>query len=257
MSEEDKRKVKYVVEVKKGSEKERGWKEVYSGTESKCSTSGLDKDTEYNVRVRCVIGELHGGWSDVADVRTKNLTIYSEILAGEENGDVLEGKLFEWCKTGDFELLYRGTRDGFGADYFHRTCDNKGKTLVLIKNSSGHIFGGFASVSWESPSSWKYKEASGSFLFTLTNMHGIQPTKFPLINEDDGYAIHHDKNWGPAFGSGHDFYISSGSSTSTSLSSSFPSTYNDTTGKGYSIFSSSTNNNHFQVQEIEVFRVNV
>ena len=35
MSEEDKKKVKYVAEVKKGAEEERGWKEVYSGTENK------------------------------------------------------------------------------------------------------------------------------------------------------------------------------------------------------------------------------
>ena len=72
LNEEDKRKVKYVVEVKKGTE-ERGWKEVYSGTENKCSASGLDKDTDYNVRVKCVIGDLHGGWSDAVNVRTKKV----------------------------------------------------------------------------------------------------------------------------------------------------------------------------------------
>ena len=256
MSEEDKRKVKYVVDVKKGDEEERGWKEVYSGTETKCSAPGLDKGTDYNVRVKCAIGELHGGWSDVVKVKTKKETIDSEVLFCEENGDVFEGKVFEWCGTSDFELLYRGTRDGFGADDFHRTCDNKGKTLVLVKNSSGHVFGGFASIPWTSPSSWEYKQAPGSFIFTLTNMHGIQPTKFPLKNENDGNAVQHQASWGPIFGGGNDFYINPNCNTSNSASG-FPTTYNDTTGKGSSIFTSSTSTIHFKVQEIEVFMVNV
>ena len=73
MNEEDKRKVTYVVEVKKGTDEDRGWREVYSGAENKSSASGLDKDSEYNVRVKCVIGGLQGGWSDVVSVRTKKI----------------------------------------------------------------------------------------------------------------------------------------------------------------------------------------
>ena len=257
MSEEDRGKVKYAVEMKKGSEEERGWKEVYSGTENKCSASGLERDTEYNVRAKCVIGELHGRWSDAVNVRTKNLTINSEILVSEENGNVFEGKLFEWCRTREFELLYRGTRDGFGAGDFHRTCDNKGKTLVLIKNTSGHVFGGFAATSW--PGSGQYKKAPGSFLFTLTNMHGIHPTKFHLKNENDDHAICRYESRGPVFGNtsnGDGILISSDCNSKTESWSTF-SVYKDTTGKGNSIFSSSINSKHFQVKDIEVFRVNV
>ena len=257
MSEEDKKKVTYVVEVKEGTEEERGWREVYSGAENKCSVSGLDKDSEYNVRVKCVIGGLQGGWSDVVVIKTKNITIGSEILLNEGNGDILEGKLFEWCRTSDFELLYRGTRDGFGASDFHRTCANQGKTVVLIKNSSGHVFGGFASIPWTSHSSGECKQAPGSFLFTLTNIHGIQPTKFPLKNENDGCAIHQYNGYAPSFGRGHDISIKPNCNTNTNSYASFPTTYNDTTGKGNSIFSSNTSTGNFQVQEIEVFRVNV
>ena len=85
MSEEDKKRVTYVVEVKKGVEEERGWREVYSGAENKCSVPGLDKDSEYNVRVKCVIGGLQGGWSDVVSVKTKNFDLKtdSSILSQE------------------------------------------------------------------------------------------------------------------------------------------------------------------------------
>ena len=49
-------------------------------------------------------------------------------------------------------LLYRASTDGNTPADFHRCCDNKGPTLVLIK-SGEYIFGGYTLKSWESPGS--------------------------------------------------------------------------------------------------------
>ena len=46
-------------------------------------------------------------------------------------------------------LLFRASTDGNTPVDFHRYCDNKGPTLVLIK-SGEYIFGGYTSKSWES-----------------------------------------------------------------------------------------------------------
>jgi len=46
-------------------------------------------------------------------------------------------------------LLYRATTDGKTPEDFHRCCDNKGPTLVVMK-SEKNIFGGYTSKSWES-----------------------------------------------------------------------------------------------------------
>jgi len=46
-------------------------------------------------------------------------------------------------------LLFRASTDGYTPADFHRCCDNKGPTLVLIK-SREYIFGGYTSKSWES-----------------------------------------------------------------------------------------------------------
>ena len=46
-------------------------------------------------------------------------------------------------------LLYRASTDGYSREDFHRCCDYKGPTLVLIK-SGEYIFGGYTSKSWES-----------------------------------------------------------------------------------------------------------
>ena len=242
----------------KDREENNPWKEVYSGTENRHAIHGLEVDTEYDVRVKCSIRDLDGRWSKVESFRTENTQISSVILEGEKDEETFCSKLFEWCGSTDFDLLYRGTRDGFNASEFHRTCDNQGKTLVLIKNKSGHAFGGFSTTSWRHSASFANKQAPGSFLFTLTNIYGIGPTKFPLMDEDDRCAIcHYNDTYGALFGeSGFDLGISTDCDRNISSWSSFPYDYYDSTGKGGNIFSSNPKMINFGVQEIEVFRVN-
>ena len=47
-------------------------------------------------------------------------------------------------------LLYRGSRDGFEANDFHKNCDNKGSTLSIVKSNKGNIFGLWTDISWSS-----------------------------------------------------------------------------------------------------------
>ena len=58
--EEERKELVYCVEVKKATEGEGVLKEIYRGKDKKCSVSGLEKNTEYNVCVKCVVGELQG-----------------------------------------------------------------------------------------------------------------------------------------------------------------------------------------------------
>ena len=46
-------------------------------------------------------------------------------------------------------LMYQTSVNGKTPDDFHRCCDNKGPTLVVVK-SDQYIFGGYTSQSWES-----------------------------------------------------------------------------------------------------------
>ena len=146
------------------------------------------------------------------------------------------------------ELLYRGTRDGMSADVFHNKCNNKGPTISLFKNEKGYIFGGYTSIDWQNPPSWVYSSAPDSFIFTLTNMYNISPTKFP--NSNTSGSIWDDSNRGPCFGGGHDIRIRFDSSEYTNFSS-----YQDVLGKGYSIFKGDNDNYKFNLKEIEVFKL--
>ena len=63
--------------------------------------------------------------------------------------------------------IYKKSRDGNTYNIFHNLCDNKGKTLILIKSSEGFIIGGYTPLDWNSNSGWK--NDSETFLFSLTN----------------------------------------------------------------------------------------
>jgi hypothetical protein len=45
-----------------------------------------------------------------------------------------------------FTLLWRGSRDGFGACHFQGRWDGHANTLLLILDTAGNIFGGFTPV---------------------------------------------------------------------------------------------------------------
>ncbi|KAJ5076686.1 hypothetical protein M0811_00003 [Anaeramoeba ignava] len=59
-------------------------------------------------------------------------------------------KLREWINDDEFfskmKLGYSAKQDGFSSNNWHLKCDNKGKTLIIIKTKDNFIFGGFTSV---------------------------------------------------------------------------------------------------------------
>jgi hypothetical protein len=81
--------------------------------------------------------------------------------------------LFDEFRAKRFNLLWRGSRDGFTADEFHLRCDGRANTLTLISDTDGNVFGGFTPVEWESGNKWKGDDSLRSFLFTLKNPHDV------------------------------------------------------------------------------------
>jgi hypothetical protein len=46
--------------------------------------------------------------------------------------------------------LFRGSEHEFSAAAFHRLCDNKGPTVVIVKSGNGRVAAGYSCVSWKS-----------------------------------------------------------------------------------------------------------
>jgi hypothetical protein len=98
--------------------------------------------------------------------------------------------LFDEFRRKCFKLLWRGSRDSFGAEDFHRCCDGRANSLRLTLDTKRNIFGGFTPVQWESrkhngkwgneDNRWKDDDSLRSFLFTLRNPRGVQARKFAL-----------------------------------------------------------------------------
>jgi len=108
--------------------------------------------------------------------------------------------VMSWLPPGaTCSLLYRATSDGKSPADFHRCCDNKGPTLLVIR-SGEYIFGGYTSKSWKTTESDdSFVSDSQSFLFTLVNPSGSEPTK---IAQDGSAGIWSERNWGPTFSAG-------------------------------------------------------
>ena len=59
-----------------------------------------------------------------------------------------DDKLREWVGDYRWKLLYRSSEHDYRAKSFHKYCDDKGPTLIVIKSSGGWIFGGYTTQSW-------------------------------------------------------------------------------------------------------------
>ena len=176
----DKNEIKYKIEIKKENE---NFISIYEDNNMNYNINKLDSNTNYEIRICTIYNNIYSNYSDIL----KFSTIDSILLTETKKGDECLNKIYEWTGGKNLELLYRGTRDGMSADIFHNKCNNKGPTISLFKNENGYIFGGYASIDWTCYNN-NNKSAPDSFIFTLTNIYNISPTKFP--NSDTRYSIY-------------------------------------------------------------------
>ena len=272
--------IKYEVEMRKEN---KIFKKIYEGNNNNCKIDNLKPRKNYEFKIRTIYNDCFGSWTNIQKVKTKYLCD-SNILYESGREKEFGMKLLEWSGYKKIELIYRGSRDGTLSKNYHEKCDNQGPTITLIKNEKGNIFGGFLSVSWTGQGGYKqapnsflftltniygtnpsvswtgqggYKQAPNSFLFTLTNIYGTNPTRFQLKNNNASDAIWDGSDYGAIFGGGHDICVYSDFLNNNNQYSNFPYTYEDSIGKGKSIFTGDTNNNttDFKVKEIEVFKL--
>jgi hypothetical protein len=123
--------------------------------------------------------------------------------------------------------------------------------MCVIRSKNRCIFGGFTSVPWGSTN--EDKADTLAFLFTLKNPYGIKPTKYPIGERAIGFAVSHNRNEGPTFGSvrhgGFDLFLQSPFNADGSRTF-FPHNYQDTTKKGQFTF---TGDPYFCCDDVEIF----
>jgi hypothetical protein len=161
-------------------------------------------------------------------------------------------KLCEFSPNDKWSLLYRGTRDGFGAKDFHTNCDGHSNTLTIFKaKESKFIFGGYTTVAWDS--SDDYKSDANAFIFSLTNKDN-KPLKIKINLNRHQCAICCYSRWGPTFG--EDIRIANNANTTMNSLSYLGSSYEHPqyglgTNEAFTFLGGSY---RFQLDEIEVYQ---
>ncbi|KAJ3429861.1 pep-cterm sorting domain-containing protein [Anaeramoeba flamelloides] len=114
----------------------------------------------------------------------------SEILQ-KENNPKFNKILEKWVKEAgcnpNLKRRFNSRTDGWNKKTFHQKCDNKGKSIVLIKLKNKSLFGGFAAIDWDSKSGNKQSTGNKSFLFSLISLdlNFKEPLKMPIYQKQD------------------------------------------------------------------------
>ena len=250
----DNKLIKFRVELRKEDSNEK-FIQVYEGSENNSQINNLKLNTKYEIRICSLYNNIKSIWSEIQKIKTIDINLNIESIILNETGkkDIFLEKIYNWVECKNLELLYRGTRDGMHAVNFHQKCDNQGPTITLFKNDKGNVFGGYSSISWASKGS--YVSDKNTFLFTLTNIYGTEPTKFKSKKEDN--KVFHQDDRGPTFGADQDIWIPPDFIGSKSEVINFPKSYEDVLQKGNTIFTGDLNNNKgiFKLKELEVFKL--
>ncbi|CAG8715227.1 35176_t:CDS:2 [Gigaspora margarita] len=125
-----------------------------------------------------------------------------------------------------FNLLFRSSSDGHSSQKFHKKCDNKGATIVVARIScTKTLIGGYNPLDWNGDNVWK--QTTDSFLFRIVLGDNRIKQKVLRINQDDiGFAICCNNDYGPSFGEGPDLHFSDGSNLLKCKAKSYPKILN-------------------------------
>jgi hypothetical protein len=97
-----------------------------------------------------------------------------------------------------------------------------------------------------------YRQAPGSFIFSLRNKENLPPFKAPLKSNREQYAIYCSTSYGPSFGGGHDLHISNNAASNTNSYTNFGSYYQLPSGVS-SRLDILAGTYYFSPSEVEVF----
>ena len=236
----DKNKLMFNIELRRENDK---FNSIYEGIDMNYKIDKLISNSIYEIRICSKYNNIFSNYSEIKKIKTDR---FDSLILNETNKcDEFLNQIYEWTGGKNMELLYRGTRDGMSVNAFHNKCNNQGPTINIFKNEKGYVFGGYASKDWQN--SGGQISAPESFLFTLTNMFNIPPTRFP-ISETERHICNLSE-YGPTFGRYYDIFIDFNSNYIG-----FPKSYKDILGKGYLIFTGD-NDTRFNLKEIEIFKL--
>ena len=174
------------------------------------------------------------------------IVLNSTIIDLEKISIILNWIKIKTNKTVNFlELIFKMSDDGSTGEDFHKSCDRKGHTLILIRTKNQKIFGGFTPLEWDiKKEGYLPDESNQTFIFSLNTMK-----KFDMI-DSKGRAIYNGKK-GPFFGN-CDIGINEDMKEGTIFANKNCNFFSD---NNLELFEEKGEKIVFDVEEIEVFNV--
>eukprot|EP01084_Bolivina_argentea_P225225 380673_1 len=130
---------------------------------------------------------------------TGNLLIDSLILTNEEKYTIQSLLNKKWnTEFIEFNLVWRGSRDGFGCSSFYSNC-NVTNTLCVIEatqNDTTNVFGGYTQLKWDSLKNNEYGKDKNAFLFLIRSSSGYPAEIFDILPNQTHCAIQNSKEDG-------------------------------------------------------------
>jgi hypothetical protein len=122
-------------------------------------------------------------------IKTNHLPLFSSWIADADV--ILEKTPYK------FNLILRGSRDGFNANTFHEKCDGKGATIMVVKiRGTNRIIGGYNPLDWNGNGD---KNTTESFIYSFGNYNDIFTGKIGRVLQPE-FAVRCYSNYGPLFG---------------------------------------------------------
>ncbi|GES81070.1 carbohydrate-binding module family 13 protein [Rhizophagus clarus] len=144
----------------------------------------------------------------------------------------------------EFELLFRGSRDGFYSEKFHEICDNQSHTVTMVKVAgSNEILGGYNPTIWKSDNSYGF--SPDSFIFSFKNINRNEIYTISRVT-DKVHAIDNRYYYGPSFGNGDLIIFGLDIHTLSNYCRSSKNSYEKSIRETEGVFS---------IEECEVFRI--
>ncbi|KAJ3426490.1 hypothetical protein M0812_27136 [Anaeramoeba flamelloides] len=224
----------------------------------------FEKEGEYEINNQN-IPKSPKSYYEVIDFDDIKFLKESEILQKEKNpkfNQILEYWIKKaGCKK-NLQRRYNSRTDGWKIKTFHEKCDNKGKSIVLIKLKNNSLFGGFAAIDWDSTNKWKQSTGNKSFLFSLISLDpNFKKTLKMRVKKNKGYEIYCGSRYGPTFGGGCDLGLGFGENMNHKMytKSNLGDTYKPPFGYEYTYGSNQTQNflagsyHNWDFSQIEIF----
>lgn len=131
------------------------------------------------------------------------------------------------------------------ASTFHERCDNKGPTLILIKDTNDNIFGGVNTINWTNSGGCVVDE--NAILFSLSLQQIV------LLDNKKSSSVCYFKNEGPIFGFGKDLFVSDDCTNNTNSYSNLKNSYGSLNSQITPYLFVGGKNKNFQVKYYEVY----